>query len=258
MADTNHRLVVIVGETASGKSNLAMRLAKKLNGEIICADSRTIYKGMDIGTAKPSKIDQKRIKHHLLDIILPDVSFTAAEFKYKAEKAIADILSRGKTPIMVGGTGLYVDAVIFRYTFSSPGAERDEQNPRHLKKTEPRSEPELIPGAYLFGTKVDKEDLKLRIKYRVEEMIHNGLETEVKNLKTTYGWEAPGLNAIGYKEWKNYFEGTQSLQETRDLIIKHSTEYAKRQRTWFKRNKRIQWSDDPNKIVDFATTELNK
>ncbi len=111
-------LIVIVGQTASGKSALALELAQQYNGEIICADSRTVYKGMDIGTAKPSKEDQQQVQHHLLDILSPDQTMTAALFKEKAEQAIKDIGSRGKVAFLVGGTGLYVDSLLFNFSFT--------------------------------------------------------------------------------------------------------------------------------------------
>src|SRR6187431_630808 len=110
-------LIAIVGQTASGKSGLAMRIARQFNGEIICADSRTIYKHMNIGTAKPKPDDRKLIKHHLLDIIEPNEKFSASEFKSKALLAIGDISKRGKTPLLVGGTGLYVDSVLYDFSF---------------------------------------------------------------------------------------------------------------------------------------------
>ena len=127
-------LVVIVGQTASGKSALAMGLAKEFNGQIICADSRTIYKGMDIGTAKPNKKDREVVKHHLLDIVEIDQAFSAAKFKQLANDLIVEIHSRGKLPIMVGGTGLYVDAVLFDYKFSPKVSEQTQRTPDTLRK----------------------------------------------------------------------------------------------------------------------------
>src|SRR3990167_2312235 len=114
---THYKLFVIVGPTASGKSALAMRVAKEFDGEIISADSWQVYKGFDIGTSKPSKTDQKRIKHHLIDVVEASEGFNAPKFKELAEKAIADIQKRGKLPIIVGGTGLYIDSVLFDYGF---------------------------------------------------------------------------------------------------------------------------------------------
>ena len=120
-------LLAIVGETASGKSALAMKLAKMLGGELICADSRTIYMGMDVGTAKPSKADQEKVRHHLLDVVRPDEKFTVSDFKRLAEAAISDIQSRGRLPIVVGGSGLYVDALIYDFKFvPRPSSNRSE------------------------------------------------------------------------------------------------------------------------------------
>lgn len=271
-------LVVIVGETGSGKSALAMQIARENNGEIICADSRTVYKGMDIGTAKPSRADREAVPHHCLDLVRPDQSFTAADFKQCAAAAIDDISARGKLPIMVGGTGLYIDAVIYDFQFrpaadptlrqqlSELGVEelqqklrersiplpRNDRNPRHLIRaleTNGRiaEKRPLRQNTLTFGLSVPREELAARISKRVEAMIAAGLEQEAKRLAETFGWDAPGLQTIGYKEWQPYFAGTQSLQATRELIIKNSLQYAKRQRTWFKRNNSIQWIDNRDK-----------
>jgi len=116
-------LIVVVGETASGKTATAIEIAKQVDGEIICADSRTVYKGMNIGTAKPTLAEQKEVPHYLLDLIWPNEQFSAAEFKTRAEKCIQDIQSRGKIPIVVGGTGLYVDALLYDFQFGSKAEE---------------------------------------------------------------------------------------------------------------------------------------
>ncbi len=281
-------LVVIVGETGSGKSALAMKLAAKFNGEIICADSRTVYKGMDIGTAKPSKTDQALVRHHVLDVVEPDQHFTAADFKRLATKAMNDIHGRGKLPILVGGTGLYIDSIIFDYDFNAPAdaSRRAElqklsveqlqsqlkaegialpangKNPRHLIRAletggTPANKQALLPGALLIGIKIDREELKKRLAQRVEQMIEAGLDKEAKRLADRYGWEVESMSAVGYKEWQPFFECTQDLEQTKDLIIKNSLAYAKRQRTWFRRNKSIQWVSGPNRIVDLTTTLMN-
>ena len=133
-------LVVIVGPTASGKTALAIHLAEKYNGEIVCADSRTVYKGLDIGTAKPSVSEQQRVRHHLIDVVEPDGTFSVADFKMLAVEAINDIESRGKLPILVGGSGLYIDAVVYDFSFSD-GTKRDESNPRHAHVTSMHTRP---------------------------------------------------------------------------------------------------------------------
>jgi tRNA dimethylallyltransferase len=251
-------LVVIVGETASGKSATAIELAQKIDGEIICADSRTIYKGMDIGTAKPSTVERELIPHHLLDLIEPDQKFSAAEFKRLANKTIDDIHARGKTPILVGGSGLYIDAIIFDYQFNPESAERNSQNPRHLKNTGTTIFHTLRPNTCIYGIKLDREVLKDRINKRVKNMLETGLLQEINKLSEQYGWDAPGLNAPAYKAFRPHLEGRISLDGAKALFAKYDLELAKRQRTWFKRNKRIQWLNDRSKIVDIATTKLNK
>lgn len=245
-------LIAIVGETASGKSALALELAKRYDGEIICADSRTVYKGMDIGTAKPSKEEQAEIPHHLLDIVEPSERFTVADFKSRANQVIDEITARGKLPIMVGGTGLYVDSVLFDYDFSPEDAERNEQNPRHLKEPVQGSR-ELRPHTLILGMSVPKEELEKRIEQRVEKMIQQGLEDEVMALADRYGWEPPAMSGVGYQEWQAYFAGTQTLAETKQLVIIHTRQYAKRQRTWFKRNKYIYWFADAASALACAT-----
>ncbi len=252
------KVVVIVGETASGKSALALEMARKFDGEIICADSRTIYKTMDVGTAKPSKIAQKQIKHHLLDICSPDEKFSVAKFKALALKAIEDISSGNKLAILVGGTGLYVDAVLFDYQFSPAGARKNLQNIRHLKYQELKAYTKgSIPNTLVIGLQLPKDELEQRIINRTRLMFENGLSKEVKRIVDKYGWQSPALNTIGYKEFQNYFAGSKSLDETRELINRNTFLYAKRQRTWFKRNKSIQWLDDPSRAVDLVTTFLN-
>ncbi len=233
-------LIVIVGETTSGKSALAINLAQKFDGEIICADSRTVYKGMDIGTAKPSKKDQKNIKHYLLDVVNPDANFTAAEFKKIANISITEISNRGKMPIMVGGTGLYVDGVIFDFEFDK------SSDKKHLR-----------PNTIILGLSLDRDQLKQRIVIRTQTMIDNGLGVEAKKLSEKYGWQSPAMTAIGYREFQPYFAGMQTLAETIERINRNTFLYAKRQRTWFKRNKSIQWLDDPRQAVGLVTTFLN-
>lgn len=250
-------LVVIVGETASGKSKLAIDLAKRFNGEIICADSRTVYKGLDIGTAKPSATEQGKIKHHLLDIVTPNQPFNVAQFKKLAEEAISDISSRGKLPIMVGGTGLYVDSVLFDYKFSLQESERDPLNPRHLKDA-PESRNNIRNNTLVIGLSIDRENLKERIKIRVANMTKKGLANEVKKLSEKYGWDAPGLQTIGYKEFRNKLENNELLTQVTAEIERNTSLYAKRQRTWFRRNNSIHWFSDYSKVVDFLTTQMNK
>jgi len=285
----NSALVVIVGETASGKSALALELAKKFNGELVCADSWTVYKGFDVGTAKPSKIEQQ-IPHHLLDIADPDQGFSAAEFKRQASKVIEDIISRGKIPILVGGTGLYIDSVIFDYGFLPAGPKDrrqeldklsleevtelvrkaglslegiDQRNKRRLIRLlesngQRPTKQDLRPNTLIIGVSVPKDELEARISARVDRMIDQGLEQEVRSLADRYGWQIEPMKGIGYREWQDYLNGTKTLAETRERIIRGSMQLAKKQRTWFKRNKYIQWRTNRYQIVASVTTFLNK
>lgn len=240
-------LIVIVGETASGKSALALTLAGRHNGEIIAADSRTVYKGMDVGTAKPSRAEQARVPHHLIDVIAPNERFTAADFKKRATQVIEDIQSRGKLPIIVGGTGLYVDSVLYDFNFQPVDqGQRDPQNPRHLARViesdgEASQRKPLRANTLVLGLQTSPDVLQARIAERVEQMFQDGLEREVQKLATEYAWDTPGLSAIGYQEFKPYFDTQQTIDETKDQIIVHTRQYAKRQRTWFKRSVDIRW-----------------
>lgn len=277
VAKQMNKLIVLLGETASGKSQLGLDIAKKHNGEIICSDSWTVRKFMDIGTAKPSQKEQQDVRHHLLDVVAPDEPFTAADFKRLVNAAIADVQSRGKLPIMVGGTGLYIDAVVYDYSFlgGEGTLDRDElgaksaeelvemaqdqgvdltdvdvRNKRRIIRAmesggEKPTKSELREGTLLLGLSVNATDLQQRIINRIDTMLTAGLEDEVKHLSEEYGWEAEALKGIGYREWRDYFEGNQSLEQTRERIISATKNLAKRQRTWFKRNPDIHWVASP-------------
>jgi tRNA dimethylallyltransferase len=216
-------LVVVVGETASGKTALGIELAKKFNGEIICADSRTVYKGMDVGTAKPTKKEQEGVPHHLLDIVEPNEKYNAARFQKDANALINDISDRGKLSIMVGGTGLYVDSVIFEYDFD--------------KKTMS----ELRPNTLVIGMKREREELLQRIEQRIDVMLKQGLVEEVQWVGEQYGWDVEAMTGIGYRAFADYIKGEKTLDEARQDFIRGDKLLAKRQRTWFKRNKSIHW-----------------
>jgi tRNA dimethylallyltransferase len=228
---TVNKLLVIVGATASGKSQAAMHLAQQHNGELICADSRTIYRGMDIGTAKPSAADQKLVPHHLLDIIEPDQKFTVAQFQKLANQAIADVQARGNLPILVGGTGLYIDSVIYNYSF---GKEPSRQA--------------LRPDTLVLGVRQPDAELRRRINQRIDDMFAQGLEAEVRALAKRYGWAAPGLTALGYRQWRPFLEPLQgadkiTTQMVQEQIAKDTWQYARRQKTWFRRSTDIHWQE---------------
>lgn len=258
------RLIAIVGPTASGKSELAMRIAREYEAEIVCADSRTIYKGMDIGTAKPSHQDQAEIRHHLLDVLEPNQPFSAAEFKELALAAIQDIQNRGKLPILVGGSGLYVYAVAYDYQFPA-GARTDERaeleklplpalvrrlheldadaaervdlnNPRRVIRAietagQPRTQATLRPDTLIIGLNPSIDKLEQRIAQRTEWMLGNGLIEEAIRLRAQFG-NCESLNTVGYRE-----------TSAADINL-HTRQLVKRQITWFKRNPDIEWFED--------------
>lgn len=269
---------------------MAIQLAEKFSGELICADSWTVYRGFDIGTAKPSKEDRTRVPHHLLDIADPIEGFNVVEFQRLARQTIKDISGRGKLPILVGGTGLYIDSIIYDYQFlpQTDPAFRVELTSLTLDEliAYARSKKLDLTGIDLGnkrrvvrlvennGKRADKGDLRLktqvigiqsnrdqllqRITERVEMMLRLGLESEVKELSRRYSWDVEAMKGIGYREWQLFFDGNQDLAKTEDRIIKASMDLAKRQRTWFKRNDDIIWSNDPCTSVDLVTTFLNK
>jgi tRNA dimethylallyltransferase len=283
-------LVVIVGETASGKSALALEIAEQFKGEIIAADSRTVYKGMDIGTAKPTREDQALIPHHLLDITTPDKPITVADFKKLANKAIDDISARGKLPILVGGTGLYIDAVIFDFQFNGVATDtalreqlsglsvtelqnqlrghgislpENERNPRHLQraletKGQRATRKPLRKNTLIIGLQPDREALQERISQRVDAMVEAGLVAEVGRLGKQYGWGTEVLRIPAYRTFREYVQKTISVQEAKEQCIKYDLALAKRQRTWFRRNESIHWLQEQSEAVDLITTFLNK
>jgi tRNA dimethylallyltransferase len=282
-------LLVIVGETGSGKSALAMALARKFNGEIIAGDARTVYRGMDIGTAKPPNKDRLEVAHHLIDELHPGESFTAAQFKVRAQRAIEDIVRRGKLPILVGGSGLYIDSLLYDYAFNAPADSKlrvrlsqlpvvqlqeelkakgialptNERNPRHLIRAietagKQASRNAMRPGTLVIGTSVDRELLKQNIVSRIDDMLEKGLEAEVKRLVELYGWNDQLEQTIGYKEFKKYLSGDETIGQVRAAIISHTLAYAKRQRTWFSRNTAIRYPSNLEQSVELVTTWLNK
>ncbi|MGH7142013.1 MAG: tRNA (adenosine(37)-N6)-dimethylallyltransferase MiaA [Candidatus Saccharimonadales bacterium] len=286
-------LIVVVGTTASGKSELSIKLSERFNGEIICADSTTIYRGFDIGSAKPNDIDRRKIHHYLLDVADPHDDFNAAMFQRLAYKTIKNISSRDKLPFLVGGSGLYIDSVLYDYKFLSPPSNDlrstlnqlslaellqeassmrlninmvDNHNKRRLIrlienngiKPERRS---LRTDTLIIGLQVPEDILRSNIEQRVDSMLKQGLEKEVRQLAENYGWEIRPMQSIGYHEWRAYFGGEKTFLETRASIINNSLMLTKKQHIWFKRNKSIHWflnEDKMNKYVDLITTFLNK
>lgn len=289
-SDTNP-IIVIVGQTASGKSALALKLAETYDGEIIAADSRTIYKGMDIGTAKPTLQEQQRVKHYGLDLITPDARFSAAEFQRYTRSVVENIHNRNKLPVIVGGTGLYIDGYMYDFEFGKKAdpelrkklnslslhelqiiaksrdlnpEQTDFKNPRHLARAierdgqNPARRQNLPANILLIGLRVQKEQLDERITKRVDTMFNNGLLQEVEELIKQYGEDAPGLLAPGYKAVTEHLNGRLTLEESKQLFIRNDKALAKRQNTWFKRNKDITWCENEHQVDNYVRAFLRK
>lgn len=290
-------LLILAGPTAVGKTDISIKLAKKLNREIISADSMQIYKYMDIGSAKITKEEMNGIPHHLIDVVEPHEEFNVASFKTLAEKCIKDILTRGKLPIIAGGTGLYINSLIYNYDFTD--ADRDEDYRKYLtilseyngkeyvhdllKDIDKESYEKLYPNDLkrviralevykitgksiseytkenekklynipynlnYFVLNMNREVLYERINKRVDIMMDTGLINEVKKLKSMgYTPDMQSMKGIGYKEILFYLNGDISLDEAIYLIKKGSRNYAKRQLTWFRKDKRAIWIDKDN------------
>ncbi len=291
MPNSSSKIIAIVGPTASGKSDLAIKIAEKFNGEIICADSRTVYKGMDIGTAKPGKEDQKKIRHHLLDVVEPGQPFTVADFKTKAEIAIKDIHSRNKLPIIVGGSGLYISVLLYDFQLLPPAddafrveleklttpqlieklneidpeaaAAIDTKNRRRvIRAIETAGLPKvrlstLRPNCLLIGVSMNKEMLQRRIVTRADKMIAQGLVNEVRSLGERYGWKSEAMTGIAYREFKDAALGDGSIAASKAKFIKGDIALAKKQMTWFKRDKNIAWIESPEQAIDLVKDFLS-
>ncbi|MDR1354511.1 MAG: tRNA (adenosine(37)-N6)-dimethylallyltransferase MiaA [Oscillospiraceae bacterium] len=221
------KVFFIVGPTASGKTAFSLQLAGLLNGEVVNADSMQIYRKMDIGTGKPSKEEQSVVAHHLFDIRDPSELFSAAEYKELALEKINEVWSRGKTPIIVGGTGLYINALVNNLDFASDGNLWSKQN----KLFEP----------FIIGLNYkDRSKLYEMINLRTDLMMKAGLLKEVQNvLSARVGITAS--QAIGYKEFAGFFAGEMSLCDAVALVKKNSRNYAKRQITWFRKLPNVHW-----------------
>jgi len=283
-------LLAIIGPTASGKTALALELAQRHNGEIICADSRTIYRGLDIGTAKPTPAERAAVPHHLLDLLEPNQPHSAALFKQAAEAAIVGIRSRDHLPILAGGTGLYVDAVLYDYRFPAgvssslrheleqlPQADLverlqrldpevaatiDLRNPRRVIRAlelvgQPRIAPRTLPPTtHIIGLDPGMEELERRIATRTQQMLAAGLIDEVRSLIARYSAVLEPFNTVGYRETISYLHGDLTEAELVSLINLHTRQLAKRQLTWFKRNPDIHWAGDTATAAELATKLL--
>jgi len=280
----HYPLIAIVGETASGKTGAAIEVAKRVNGEIICADSRTVYKQLDIATAKPTKAERGAIPHHLIDVVYPNEKFSAAQFKRLAEKCIQDIQKRGKVPIVAGGTGLYVDALLYNFQFADKpdeqlrysleqmnddelttllktknidNSELNTKNRRHVIRAIERGGTKpvrsmLRENTVVLGITLDRELLKQRIATRVDQMFREGVIEEIRAVSDLYGWDVEALSGANYIVVRDHLQGKASEQDVSDAFIKRDISLAKRQRTWFKRNNDIEWFGDTQALIERA------
>jgi len=320
------KIVVILGPTAAGKTAWGIRVAQMLSGEVVSADSRQVYRGMDVGTAKPDgkwtqtvilsdsegslKLRKRRDSsaapqndsrddngvfivegeaHHLMDIVEPDENFSLADFKARALAAIDDILRRGKLPIIVGGTGLYIQAIVDNLEIPAvkpdeklraelekktleeqikmlqeidPESARviDTKNPRRVLRalevaitsgesfTAQQKKGAPVYDALQIGVDVPREVLYERINKRVDEQIEQGLVEETRGLLRRYAprndTQMPSMSGIGYKQMGYYLRGEMTLPQAIEILKRDTRNYAKRQMTWFKRDKRIKWVSD--------------
>lgn len=268
-------LIVIVGPTASGKTGLAIKLAEKYNGEIICADSRTIYKYMDIGTAKPTPDERARVLHWGLDLVEPGARFTAADFKEYALQKIDEIRGRGHVPFLVGGTGLYVDGVIFDYGFGGDvdevlrrrfdSMELDELhkycyknniklpvnklNKRHVIReierigSTQKSSDAPLDDSIVVGITTDRDVLRTRIEQRSEQLFENGVVDEAIMLGKKYGWDNEAMTGNIYPLVHQHLENKLTLSEVQQKFTILDWRLAKRQLTWLRRNQYITWKN---------------
>ncbi len=283
------KVIVICGPTASGKTGLSIELAKKINGEIISCDSMQIYKDMNIGTAKPTVEEMQGIKHYMLDFVSPNKRYSVADFKKDAICAIETVLSHSKVPIVVGGTGLYVNSLVQNITY--PNIETDLEYRNYLEerakkeglntlyeeaknidedamksisqndkkrimrvlelyhqtgktKTILEAESKLEPPAYdfiVFAIDMEREKLYERINKRVDIMLEQGLIQEVENLVKKYETLPTAIQGLGYKEVISYLNGNLTKEEMIEKIKMETRRYAKRQLTWFRKDKSIKW-----------------
>lgn len=298
--DPRPPLVVVCGPTASGKTALALQMAESLDIEVISADSRQVYRGMDIGTAKATAAEQARVPHHLIDVVEPDQSFTVSDFVERAHRADREIRQRGRLPVVVGGTGLYIQAFVSGLADLPPAdpsirqrlneyAEQHgdaalhvllgERDPEQAGRIHPRNRVRVVRALEVFelsgmpmsqwqrqhafaerpfrvtsiGLSPRREDLYSRIERRVDAMMEEGLETEVRRLLDRgCAADFKAMKTLGYREMIHYIQGRISHIEAVDLIKRDTRRYARRQMTWFRRDETINWFESS---AEFAKLE---
>ncbi|SNU07698.1 tRNA dimethylallyltransferase [Streptococcus equinus] len=290
------KLLAVVGPTAVGKTALGIELAKQFNGEIISGDSQQVYRQLDIGTAKATPEEQAEAVHHLIDVRNVDETYSVYDFVQEASAAISEIVSRGKLPIIVGGTGLYLQSLLEGYHLG--GQVDQEKVLTYRKELELLSDDELfekiaeqkieIPqinrrrairalelakfgkdlenketdyDAYLIGLNDDRQVLYDRINHRVDLMVENGVLDEAKWLYDNYR-EVQAARAIGYKELFPYFSGEDSLENCVEKLKQNTRRFAKRQLTWFRNRMAVQFynvseTDFKTKVAEDVDRFLN-
>lgn len=287
------KVIVIVGPTGVGKTKLAIKLAKKLNGEIINADSTQIYECLDIATAKVKEEEKEGVVHHLIDIRNIDEDFSVFDYQKECRAKIDDILGRGKTVFIVGGTGLYIKAALYDYQFKSNNIQEQYENlsnqelyekllkidsnisihvnnrrrivkalnyyyeNNQLLSTKEKTDKLLYDVAFI-GLTTERELLYEKINNRVDMMIENGLVEEAKKIYNLKIRSKAVITPIGYKEMFDYFENKTTLIDTIQLIKKRSRNYAKRQYTWFKNQFPINWFEINDKNFNKTIDEVLK
>ncbi len=286
-------LIVIVGPTASGKSGLAICIAEQYDGEVISADSRAIYRGLSIGTAKPTIHERKGIPHWGIDIVDPGDRFTAADFKQYAQQKISEIRSRGRVPIVVGGTGLYVDTVVYDFEFPIEGVDverrdsfmeqemeqlykycennniilpKNDKNKRHVVNAilrngrEGKRKYRLDENIIIVGITTEKDILRKRIEARAETIFSQSVTNEALIAAQNYGWDTEAMTGNIYPLIRRFTNKEITIDRAKELFITLDWRLAKRQLTWLKRNSDIKWStlEDAHTNIAHWLDKMNK
>lgn len=305
-------LVILTGPTAVGKTSLSIKLAKACNGEIISADSMQVYKYMDIGTAKITKEEMDGVPHYLIDEFMPDEPFNVVVFQKRAKACIDDIIKRGKLPILVGGTGFYIQAVLYDIDFQQHDdneeyrkqlealgeekgaaylhqmlAQVDQKSAEEIHENNMRKVIRALEFYHQTGTKIsehnetqrqnasaynsayfvlnqDRSVLYQRIEKRIDQMLEQGLVSEVENLLSKgYGRELVSMQGLGYKEIADYLQGNIDLNNACEILKRDTRRFAKRQLTWFRREKDVVWLNkeqykQENEILDYMVHLLKE
>lgn len=295
------KVLIICGATASGKSSASIDIAEKINGEIISADSMQIYRGLDIGTAKITEKGKHGINHYMIDVVNPKDNYSVSEYTADAIKSIDSIINNGHIPIICGGTGLYIDGILYEYAYGKCGSDdalreslgkkydtddgeslynemfqldkedtvKYHKNNKHRLiraweiyllsgKTKSQLSQDKIAryDAEIIVINRERAELYQRIDTRVDQMFECGIENEIENLlKSGVGFDCQSMQAIGYKEFKPFFDGEITLDEVKNLIKLNTRHYAKRQITWFKQYKNASWLE-PSEAVKYAVEKF--